>query len=217
MGLNQTIFFSRARAQMVFLLCWLVAGCASEPKLSEEVSAMEPPPKIPTVEFDYGETFFNRRISRWQLKADSTMVSGYVATYYGGGRLLRKFGVLNGKKEGEQITYFPTGEVKFIESFRDNRLSGKVRRWTMENGYQLVADLHYRNGKLHGEQKNWYNTGELHKHLQMDMGREEGLQKAFRKNGALYANYEARNGRVFGLKRANLCYELRDEEVVFIQ
>lgn len=47
------------------------------------------------------------------------------------------------------------------------------------------------------------------------MGREEGLQQAFRRNGYLYANYEARNGRIFGLKKAALCYGLEDENIQY--
>ncbi|EPR68296.1 hypothetical protein [Cyclobacterium qasimii] len=47
------------------------------------------------------------------------------------------------------------------------------------------------------------------------MGREEGLQQAFRKNGELFANYEAKDGRIFGLKRAVLCVGLEDEVVKY--
>ncbi len=32
-------------------------------------------------------------------------------------------------------------------------------------------------------------------------------------NGKLYANYEAIDGRVYGLKRANLCFDLNDETI----
>ncbi len=28
-------------------------------------------------------------------------------------------------------------------------------------------------------------------------------------------NYEAKNGRIFGLKRADLCYALNDEKITF--
>ena len=45
------------------------------------------------------------------------------------------------------------------------------------------------------------------------MGREEGLQQGFRKNGVVYANYEARDGRFYGLKKAKLCYGLEDENI----
>jgi antitoxin component YwqK of YwqJK toxin-antitoxin module len=44
-------------------------------------------------------------------------------------------------------------------------------------------------------------------------GQEEGMQKAWRENGKIYNNYEAKNGRIFGLKRASLCFQLEDEIV----
>ena len=44
-------------------------------------------------------------------------------------------------------------------------------------------------------------------------GREEGMQQAWRRNGKIYNNYEAKNGRIFGLKRANLCFQLEEEIV----
>jgi antitoxin component YwqK of YwqJK toxin-antitoxin module len=45
-------------------------------------------------------------------------------------------------------------------------------------------------------------------------GQEVGLQQAWRRNGKLFSNYEYINGRVFGLKRSNMCVELENEEVV---
>ncbi len=59
----------------------------------------------------------------------------------------------------------------------------------------------------------WYKGGAKFKELNLVNGREEGLQKAWRENGKIYNNYEAKNGRIFGLKRSNLCYKLEDEEV----
>ena len=49
--------------------------------------------------------------------------------------------------------------------------------------------------------------------INLNMGREEGVQQAFRKNGALFANYEAKDGRIFGLKRATLCFSLEEEDI----
>jgi len=40
------------------------------------------------------------------------------------------------------------------------------------------------------------------------------MQKAWLKNGTLYVNYEAKNGRVFGMRRANSCYKLEDETIL---
>jgi antitoxin component YwqK of YwqJK toxin-antitoxin module len=67
----------------------------------------------------------------------------------------------------------------------------------------------------HGEQKQWHQTGEIYKKIHLNMGREEGIQQAYRKNGALYANNEAKNGRIFGLRKATLCDGLEDENVKY--
>ena len=167
--------------------------------------------------YDKEELVFNRLNSLWLLKTDSTVISGIVKAYYPDGRILQAFELVEGKRQGMAYTYFPDGRVRFQESYHQNRLHGTVKRWTMKNGYQLLARLQYVDGRLHGEQKKWYDTGELHKQMHLNRGKEDGLQQAFRKNGALYANYEARNGRIYGLKRSNLCYELDNEKIVWQQ
>jgi hypothetical protein len=45
-------------------------------------------------------------------------------------------------------------------------------------------------------------------------GQPVGLQQGWRKNGKLYTNFEYRNGRAYGLRNANLCVELEDENLV---
>ena len=87
----------------------------------------------------------------------------------------------------------------------------------MDSTHILISHLNFRLGKAHGVQKKWYTTGEIFKVLHFNMGIEEGIQQAFRKNGDLFANYEAREGRIFGLKRAALCFGLEDEEVKYAE
>lgn len=196
------------------LLLWSCQDQMKQPAVVQETSDSF---KVPQVDWTPHEVFFDRSNSTWYHKSDSNLVSGYVNEYFADGTLFRQVGLVNGKKEGKKLTYFQDGRLRFEETYLNNKLHGTVRRWSMVSGYQLIAYLQYQSGKPHGEQKKWYNTGELHKHLHLVDGREEGLQKAFRKNGAVYANYEAKNGRVFGLKRANLCYELDNEQIVFNQ
>ena len=56
--------------------------------------------------------------------------------------------------------------------------------------------------------------GQLAKQRQLVDGHETGLQQAWLQNGTLYVNYEAKNGRVFGMQRANSCYKLEDEKII---
>ena len=79
----------------------------------------------------------------------------------------------------------------------------------------MRSESAFNEGIAHGTQRQWYKSGVLFKEINLAMGKEEGMQKAWRENGKIYNNYEARNGRIYGLKRASLCYELDNEEVQY--
>lgn len=191
----------------------LVAACGND---TSEAAVADHVIQVPDIDWNFEQTFYDQKTSRWRFKSDSNGVSGRIISFFPNGKIAKNISVFNGEKEGDQLTYFLNGRLRFSETYSANKLHGKVMRWGNE-GYTLLAELNYVEGKLHGEQKKWYPTGELHKLLQIRNGKEQGIQKAFRKNGALYANYEAKNGRVFGMKRSNLCYELENEQVVYIQ
>lgn len=173
--------------------------------------------QVPDETWSSSEVFYDKKKSLWKFKTDSNTVSGIITTYFLQGEIAVTIPVFNGKKEGTQLTYYQDGKLKFLETYSNNKLSGEVRRWGTREGYQLLAELNYKNGRLHGEQKKWFASGELHKHMNMKEGKEDGMQKAYRKNGVLYANYEALEGRTFGLRRSNICFELNDEKVVYNQ
>ncbi|HCX25118.1 MAG TPA: membrane-binding protein [Cytophagales bacterium] len=169
------------------------------------------PESIADVYWKSEDVYLDKSTSLWRAKHDSSLINGYVLSYHRKNVLAEKFGVIAGEKFGAQWSYYPDGQPKFLQTYSNNRLNGASKRW--DSNQQLLAHLQYKDGKLHGTQKKWYDTGEIHKVMQLNMGVEDGLQQAFRKNGALYANYEARNGRTFGLKRSNLCYEVVDQKI----
>lgn len=203
------------RLSFLIIFLSLLISCENRPITRKHTNENTNVEKIPKVEFRMNEVFFNRKNSLWQLLPDSTLASGHIIEKFANGQTAKHFGVFEGKREGVLTTYYADGQIKFIENYKNNKLNGAVKRWSKEAGHQLLAELSYEAGKLHGVQKKWFSTGELHKLMHMKRGKEDGLQQAFRKNGALYANYEARNGRVFGLKRSNLCYELDNQQVVY--
>ena len=200
----------------LFFLALVVCSCSklAHHEVAETVSFV-PPDSMGL--FQLEEVFNNPEDGLWYIKTDSNPVSGIVRQSFPDGTTAMDFFAYNGKKEGTQHTYFPDSRVRFEENYSNNKLHGEVKRWSQQFGYILIAHLQYDRGRLQGEQKKWYPTGELHKILQLHQGRENGLQRAYRKNGVLYANYEARNGRSFGMKRSNLCYQLDDEKIVYNQ
>ncbi|MGB5819913.1 MAG: toxin-antitoxin system YwqK family antitoxin [Saonia sp.] len=156
---------------------------------------------------------YDHQKSLWTL--NDRPYSGFVVSYYPDGTMKEKFGILHGKKQNKFMQWYPDGHLKNVANYYKGKLHGEKKIWSGDSAHVLIAQFNYHTGKAHGEQKKWYPTGELYKKLNLIGGKEEGLQQAFRKNGVLYANYEAREGRIFGMKKAALCYGLKDENVKY--
>ncbi|SMC73212.1 toxin-antitoxin system YwqK family antitoxin [Cellulophaga tyrosinoxydans] len=137
--------------------------------------------------------------------------NGYAVTYYPNGKIQEKLGFYKGKREGVAERWSEAGVLREERNFHQNKLVGNYKAW-WENG-GIAEESVYVDGLLDGEQKQWYPHGQLSKLRHLSKGNEDGMQKAWLKNGTLYVNYEAKNGRVFGLMRSNLCYELKNEVV----
>lgn len=167
--------------------------------------------EIPDTIVDKSVLFFDKSISRWNLNED--LFSGHVVHYNKEGVLIERFSILNGKKQNQSIQYFADGHYQYLSNYHEGRLHGEKKSWSSDSTHILLSHLNYVDGKAHGEQKKWYPTGELFKKVNLNMGREEGLQQGFRKNGDLFANYEAINGRTFGLKKTALCFGLEDQKI----
>ena len=116
-----------------------------------------------------------------------------------------------GKKDGKHLKWFDDGTLSYEAHYKTGKLHGAVKTWWRSG--TLRSQGNYSLGKVDGTQRQWYKSGALFKQLNYTMGLQEGMQKAWRQNGKIYNNYEAKNGRIFGLKRANLCYQLEDEIV----
>lgn len=174
-----------------------------------EVDSLE----IPNRTVDQSKLVYNPKNSLWTL--DDELYSGFFVNYYRDSLKKEKGGILNGKKQNEFIQWFSDGHYKQIAHYHKGKLHGEKKIWNSDSTHVLIAHLNYHSGKAHGLQKKWYPTGELFKVLNLRMGKEEGIQQAFRKNGDLYANYEAKEGRIFGLKKASLCYGLEDEKIQY--
>jgi antitoxin component YwqK of YwqJK toxin-antitoxin module len=166
---------------------------------------------VPEIMVEKSTLTYDHKISLWLL--NELPFSGYAVSYYPDNSLKEKIGIVNGKKQSEAIQWYADGHYRNISSYHEGKLHGDKKVWSQDSAHVLLTHYTFQNGRAHGEQKKWYPTGELFKVLHLNMGKEEGIQQAYRKNGALYANYEAREGRVFGLKKAGLCYGLEDEQI----
>jgi antitoxin component YwqK of YwqJK toxin-antitoxin module len=139
--------------------------------------------------------------------------SGISKLYYKNGQLAEKISYREGKKDGVLQKWFVNGMLSYEANYKSNKRHGRVTSWWQNGNKRTIGN--FVESKANGPQKQWYSSGALFKQQNMRNGVEEGIQQAWRENGKLYINYEAKNGRFFGLKRSNLCYQLKDETVQF--
>lgn len=126
-------------------------------------------------------------------------------------QLKRRITFKKGKKDGLFEQFFADGKNSQTIIYKNGKRHGKSKTWWSNGNIRTISN--FENDKGQGLQEQFYQEGMIFKRLHLDKGKEKGLQQAWRSNGDIYVNYEAKNGRNFGLKRANLCFELEEEEV----
>ena len=118
-----------------------------------------------------------------------------------------------GKKHGLKKKWFKNGKLSYEGNYLFDKRQGKTKSWWINGNLRSVSQ--FVDGIGQGEQLQFYKSGAKLKKINLVDGKEEGMQQSWRENGKIYNNYEAKNGRIFGLKRSNLCYALEDENVVY--
>jgi antitoxin component YwqK of YwqJK toxin-antitoxin module len=165
---------------------------------------------IDTIKVDKSELTLNQNEGKWYYKNEPFY--GFSQKFHQNGQLAEQHGFYKGKREGIAKKWSENGVLRIESCYNQNRLIGVYKSW-WESGV-LAQEANYVDGLLNGVEKKWYPTGQLSKFRNLVDGKEDGIQKAWLENGKLYVNYEAKNGRVFGMRRANSCYKLEDEKVV---
>lgn len=197
---------------LLFLSC-LLSSCSQQKEQPFPSSNADLTLEVPDTIALKSALRYNPQTSLWTL--NDLPYSGFIVSYYPDGSLKEKFGLLNGVKQNEFMRWHPDGHLKNLTHYHQGKLHGEKKIWSADSVHVLIAHFNFQQGHAHGEQKKWYPSGELFKKLNMNNGKEEGIQQAYRKNGVIYANYEAREGRIFGLKKAALCFGLEDEDVQY--
>ncbi len=165
---------------------------------------------VPPLEVSKKELVLNQNEGKWYLNGQP--YNGYSVKLYPNGNTEERWGFYKGKRQGVARRWSQNNVLRVESNYHQNKLVGAYKTW-WENG-AIAEESNYVNGLKQGEEKQWYPEGQLSKLRQLVDGNEEGLQKAWLQNGKLYVNYEAKNGRIFGMKRANSCYKLENEIVV---
>jgi len=139
--------------------------------------------------------------------------SGVSESYYPNDTLAEVLSYEKGVRHGLNKKYYSFGLLSYEALYVNGKMQGEEKSW-WKNG-NLRSLSRFEKGVPYSTQTEWYSSGQKFKEINLAVGKGEGMQTAWRQNGKIYNNYEAKNGRIFGLKRANLCYELKEEEVQY--
>tara|TARA_R110002072_G_scaffold23949_2_gene81893 strand:- start:3167 stop:3778 length:612 start_codon:yes stop_codon:yes gene_type:complete len=194
----------------VSVLIFTVFGCNNNVVVNHDEVAKGNKINIKDFEVLKEELTLNQIEGKWYYKNEP--FSGYSLRFYPNDTLAERIGYDLGKREGIARKWSENGVLRIESYYKNNRLDSVYKSW-WENG-TLAAQTHYVNGVKQGVEKEWYPTGQLAKERNLIDGNESGLQKAWLINGTLYINYEAKNGRIFGMRKTNSCYSLENETII---
>ncbi|WP_422894399.1 toxin-antitoxin system YwqK family antitoxin [Polaribacter sejongensis] len=186
-----------------------IIGCNSSTNNKKKNTAIKIRTIDSTVTVHKDSLVLNGNEGNWYYK--NKLFNGFAVKYHSNDSLKEKTGFYNGKKEGVYNVWFKNGVLKVTSHYNQNVMEGSYKSWWLNS--TLAYEATYKKGKLEGIERQWYADGVMSKERNLLKGNENGLQRAWLQNGKIYVNYEAKNGRTFGMKRANLCYQLKDEKI----
>lgn len=197
------------RGIFIFLM---IISCRETGKLPQpQVQKSAFRPEIPDKVIRYGDSSLHIENGIWY--AGGQPYSGMIETYFPDGMLQARQTFYQGKEEGIRDTWYPNGLPESVRYYRDGEKDSVHRGW-WPNG-QLRYEYHFQMGNYEGDWKEWYASGVLMKHIIYQAGKELA-GKGWRENGKPYMSFVRRDGRLYGLINANLCYSLRNEKGEFI-
>jgi len=106
-----------------------------------------------------------------------------------------------GKKpySGQAVDRYPWGGLKAQASFRNGKMSGICRRW-YENG-RLQEESGFADGELHGRQLRWFASGRIRLKGELRHGRMDGAWRTWHENGVIRQERGYQDGEAHGLWR----------------
>lgn len=101
---------------------------------------------------------------------------------------------VDGKKNGEYITYYENGNIKYYANYIFGKRQG-VQKDFYTNG-QLKSELECVNDVCHGISRTYYNDGTLESSSHNKNGVKDGKLVGYNKNGVLTIKEEWHNGKL---------------------
>jgi antitoxin component YwqK of YwqJK toxin-antitoxin module len=137
------------------------------------------------------------------LYHDTILFSGSKFKLYPNGDTAFLLSYLNGKQEGEQRQWYPGKKLKELRNFVNGWQEAEQQGWHLNGRPAFV--YHFKNDVYSGSVKQWYEDGRLFRDCNYAIGQEAGKQLFLNTDGSIKANYEVRNGRIYGNTGSKNC------------
>lgn len=199
------------RCSIILFALLFGAGCMQQTEkenLSEAATQQADIPRVMIVSGDTSLKLFN---GQWFYMGKP--FTGFIRKNDSAGRLMAKQSIVKGLDEGWQFAYYPDGTMESKRFYHLGEKDSLNMGW-WPNG-KLRYAYHFKNGVYEGDFDEWYQSGNPLKHIVYHNGKEQS-GKGWRDNGKVYMSFMMRNGRLYGLINANLCYSLKNEQGEFI-
>lgn len=102
-----------------------------------------------------------------------------------------------------EYRWHANGRLESVRLFHGDKQVGRHLLYWPDGAPRL--DATYADDAYDGEYRTWYSNGRRWEVRHFTRGIESGRQQAWTPTGALYLNYDARDGRHFGLVNAKPC------------
>ena len=112
-----------------------------------------------------------------------------------------------GKEHGWQHTFYPGGSLAEKRYYTNGEKDSVHTGW-WQNGKKRF-EYNFVNGIYHGDYKEWYESGQMLKHIHYTEGTDD-WGKGWRDSGKPYMNYVMKKGRRYGIVNSNLCYTIKN-------
>lgn len=112
---------------------------------------------------------------------------------------------LDGRPDAVVDLFFEDGSLASRETYRDGSKVGV--HWAFWPDGTVRRRAPYGFDAFDGMVRTWDASGRTRDIRRYAAGREAGLQQSFGSNGELFLNYEARNGRRYGLLNSTPCID----------
>lgn len=124
---------------------------------------------------------------------ENGIISGDKTWYDSKGNIMMIETYVEGKINGEQITYYPNAKVRSIVYHRNNKITGI--EWYNQDGKRIYRDI-FKNGS--GSWRTYFDKGNVHEEGEYVNHARHGVWRIYNEKGQLSETRTYRNGAVVG-------------------